>query len=121
MGNRKKVHVANKNSVVSNSTALQMYNMTLSSTPSTYTIQSLLTTYFLQYIKKFAPVASNSTTRMIVALTLWHHEEGWTCKTVDIEATFLKGSIEELTYLEWPPGSVELGYPTVNDLQKQCI
>src|SRR5687767_2707489 len=58
---------------------------------------------------------------MILLLTLWNHPMQWGCKTVDVEAVFLEGSIVELTFLEWPPGTRELGYTSVEDLEDKCI
>lgn len=75
----------------------------------------------IDYTEKFAPVASDSTTRIIIALTLYFEDRGWVCELIDIEAVFLEGSIEEPTYLEWPPGTVELGYATNEDLLTKCI
>lgn len=75
----------------------------------------------VDYTKKFASVASDTIMQMWIALTIWHDAEGWTFKAIDIEATFLKDLIEEPTFLEWPPGSVTLGYTSENDMKTKCI
>ena len=72
----------------------------------------------VDYTEKFAPVASDTTTRLLLALALWF---GWECESLDIEAAFLEGTITEPTFLEWPPGSIDLGYATGEDVQQRCI
>src|SRR5688572_611884 len=75
----------------------------------------------IDYTKKSMPVASDTITRLIIALTLWNEERKWVCETIDIKATFLEGSIVEPTYLEWPPGTLELKYVTQEKLKTKCI
>lgn len=61
----------------------------------------------VDFIERFSPVASDTTTRIIIALTLYH--EGWSIESIDIEATFLKGDVKEPSFLKWLPGMVILG------------
>lgn len=56
------------------------------------------------YMKKFAPIANNTTTRLIIALYLYFIAKGWECKSVDIKAAFFKGYNKGLQYMEWPLG-----------------
>ena len=72
-------------------------------------------------MEKFAPVANDLTTRMVIAITLWYSADGWVCHSVDIEAAFLEGDAPEAFYLEWPPGSVQLGFALVEDVNTKCI
>ena len=56
----------------------------------------------VNYTKKFAPVASDSMTWLILAITLWHHDKGWRYKSINIEPAFLEGLIEEPIILNGP-------------------
>ena len=40
---------------------------------------------------------------------------------MDVKAAFLEGKINIPMFMEWPPGSVELGYVTEQNRRKQCI
>src|SRR5687768_5512026 len=66
----------------------------------------------IDYTERYSPVASDTTTRIIIMFALWNHKKGWICKTIDIEAAFLEENIEEPTFMEWPPGIKELGQIT---------
>ena len=56
------------------------------------------------YTERYSPVASETATRTMIMFALWNHQKGWICETIDIEAAFLEGNIEEPTFMEWPPG-----------------
>ena len=45
-------------------------------------------------------------------IVLWNK---WECKLVDIEAIFLEGKLTNSTYIDLPPGLVELGFITRED------
>ena len=75
----------------------------------------------VDYTEKFSPVANDATTRIIIGLTLAYKDLGWKCESVDIEAAFLEGEIDTPSYMEWPPGSVDLGYVTQENRKKTCI
>ena len=42
-------------------------------------------------------------------------------ETIDIEAAFLEGEIEEPAYMEWPPGMMELGQIDAEEKATNCI
>ncbi|HEY9710756.1 MAG TPA: reverse transcriptase domain-containing protein, partial [Oculatellaceae cyanobacterium] len=75
----------------------------------------------IDYTEKFSPLATDTTTRLLIALTLWNQDKQWVCESIDIEAAFLEGSIEEPTFMEFPPGAVKLGYITEQDKKSKCI
>ena len=56
--------------------------------------------YGIDYKESFSPVASSSSVRMGIALTLYFEDEDWICEVIDIEAAFLEGDIEEPMYIE---------------------
>jgi len=76
--------------------------------------------YGIDYKESFSPVASSSSVRMGIALTLYFEDEDWICEVIDIEAAFLEGDIEEPMYIEWPEGMVELGFLTLEEFQETC-
>src|SRR5688572_26083261 len=63
----------------------------------------------VDYTEWYSPVASDTTTRMMIMFALQKHKKDWICETIDIEAAFLEGDIEESTFMKWPPGMKELG------------
>lgn len=75
----------------------------------------------VNYMEKFAPVAHDATTRLVICITLKYHRNGWRCQSIDIEAAFLEGPIGVPMYMEWPPGLVELGYVTESNRKSTCI
>ena len=72
----------------------------------------------VDYTEKFSPVAQASSVRMVLAIVLWLH---WRCELVDVEAAFLEGRLKTPTYIELPPGLVELGFMTQEEYDKTCI
>ena len=54
-------------------------------------------------------------------LTLWKQNVEWTCESIDIEAAFLEGGIEEPTFMEWPPGMTHLGQIDSDTRRDKCI
>jgi hypothetical protein len=75
----------------------------------------------IDYTERFSPVATDTTTRMMIMYTLWKQESNWICETIDIEAAYLEGDIEEPTFMEWPPGMIELGQIDENTRRQRCI
>ena len=75
----------------------------------------------VDYTEKFAPIASNTTICLVLVITLFYKDEGWICKSVDIEAAFLEGRNKHPMYMEWPPGSIQLGYATEAQVDKTCL
>ena len=75
----------------------------------------------IDYTERYSPVASDTTTRIIIMFALWNHKKGWICETIDIEAAFLEGNIEEPTFMEWPPGCVKLDFISAKDRKEKCI
>ena len=75
----------------------------------------------VDYTEKFAPIANNMTTRLIIVLTLLYADKRWILKSMDIEAAFLEGYNQGLQFMEWPPGSVELGFTTMDQVRETCL
>jgi hypothetical protein len=75
----------------------------------------------IDYTERYSPVATDSSTRLLIAMTLWNEDKGWICETIDIEAAFLEGDIEEPTFMEWPPGMKELEQINEKTRRTDCI
>ena len=79
----------------------------------------------VDFTESFAPVATDTTTRTVFAITLYNHSkdvnERWICEIVDVEAAFLEGDMDEAIYIGWPEGIEELGYETKADTENYCI
>ena len=75
----------------------------------------------VDYTERYFPVASDTTTRVLTMFALLNHEKDWICKTIDIEAAFLEGDIEEPTFMEWSPGMKELGQINKKFRKNNCI
>jgi hypothetical protein len=75
----------------------------------------------VDFTESFSPVATDSTIRIGIGLTLFYEEENWICEVFDVEAAFLNADIDIEMYAEWPEGSVELGFLTQEEHDKYCI
>jgi hypothetical protein len=73
----------------------------------------------VDYTESFAPVATDTTIRLLLALALYN--EDWTVECLDIEAAFLEGDIDEPIYIEFPEGMDELGFVTEKEMHTHCI
>src|SRR4051794_22769209 len=75
----------------------------------------------VNYTKKFAPVASNTLICLVLLVTLIHEDKGWVCESVDIKAAFLEGANNKPMFMEWPPGSVQLGFASEKQIEETCL
>ena len=44
----------------------------------------------VDFTEKFSPVATDTSTRIIIGITLYYMEDGWVCEAFDFEAAFLE-------------------------------
>ena len=72
----------------------------------------------IDYTECFSPVATDTTTHLILALTLLFD---WACESADIKAAFLEGDATTDMFMEWPPGLVELGIIDEATKLRLCI
>jgi hypothetical protein len=73
----------------------------------------------VDYTEKFSPVATASSLRTGLGLTLYN--DNWISELVDVEAAFLEGKLKTSTYIDLPKGMVELGFLTPQEFQETCI
>ena len=64
----------------------------------------------VDYMERFSPVATDTSTRMIIGFMLFYHwvGESWICEAFDVEAAFLEPFLDIQMYIKWPDGMVEL-------------
>ena len=73
----------------------------------------------VDFTDSYAPVATDSATRLLFAMTL--SKKDWVCEIVDVEAAFLEGDLEEKIYIEWPDGIEEFKYENKKTIETSCI
>ena len=75
----------------------------------------------IDFTEKFSPVATDTSTRIIIGITLYYTEDGWVCEAFDVEAAFLEPFLDIEMYIHWPPGIVELGFITEEQKRTTCV
>ena len=68
----------------------------------------------VDYMESFSPVATDTTVRVTIAVTLYRSKDAWINELIDIGSAFLNADLDSDTpiYAEWPEGMVELGFFT---------
>ena len=74
----------------------------------------------VDYTESFSPVATDTTVRFTIAVTLYCSRVGWINELIDIETAFLNADLDSDTpiYAEWPEGMVELGFITEQEQEE---
>ena len=75
----------------------------------------------VDFTEKFSPVATDTSTRIIIALVLYYSHLGWVCEAFDVEAAFLEPYMDIEMYVQWPEGIVELGFLTEAQRDSTCV
>ena len=79
----------------------------------------------VDYTESFAPVASDTAIRTIIAMFLYYHHTDkkgkWDLEMFDVEAAFLNADLDKQVFIEWPQGMQELGFITEEDKKTKCI
>jgi hypothetical protein len=75
----------------------------------------------VDYTESFAPVATDTTIRLLLSIALYKQEENWTAECLDIEAAFLEGELDKPIYIEFPEGMDLLGFVTTDEMESHCI
>jgi hypothetical protein len=71
--------------------------------------------------ESFAPVATDTTIRLPLAMALCDQNKDWTVECLDIEAACLEGDVDEPIYIEFPEGMDELGFATGQEMHAHCV
>ena len=79
----------------------------------------------VDYLDSFAPVASDTAIRVIIAMFLYYHhndkKSNWDLEMFDVEAAFLNADLDKQVFIEWPQGMLDLGFITEEDKTNKCI
>ena len=75
----------------------------------------------VDFTEKFSPVATDTSTRIIIGLVLYYSHAGWVCEAFDVEAAFLEPYMDIEMYVQWPEGIVELGFLTEEQRDSTCV
>jgi Reverse transcriptase (RNA-dependent DNA polymerase) len=63
------------------------------------------------YSESFAPVASDTSIRVIIAMFLFFHhiekKSNWDLDMFDVEAAFLNADLDKQVFIEWPQGMLD--------------
>jgi hypothetical protein len=70
----------------------------------------------VDYDESYAPVAQDSSTRMCISIGLYYWKLGWTIVVIDVSGAFLEGPLAKPAYIEWPPGMLESGILTQEEV-----
>ena len=74
----------------------------------------------VDFTEKFSPVATDTSTRIIIGLVLYYFYLEWVCEAFDVEAAFLEPYMDIEMYVQWPDGIVELGFLTEEERDSTC-
>jgi hypothetical protein len=69
--------------------------------------------------QSFSPVGNDTSVPIIIGLTLFNDE--WTIEVVDVEAAFLEGDMEKTASIEWPAGTVQMGFMSEEEKEECCV
>ena len=62
----------------------------------------------VDFTESFYLVTSDTSTKILIGLTLYYEDDGYTANLCDVEAAFLHPNMEVEIYIEWPEGIVDL-------------
>ena len=75
----------------------------------------------VDYTESFSPVATDTTTRIMIGLSLFQEEEGWVDELGGMESVFIHPDIPVDMFIEWPGDIVDLGITAKEFLEQYCI
>ena len=75
----------------------------------------------VDFTESFYPVALDTSTRILIELTLYYEDDVWIAELCDAEVTFFHTNTEVKMYIEWPEGIVDLGIISEDFLKEYGI
>ena len=66
----------------------------------------------VDYTDSLSPVATDTSTIILIGLTLYNKDEGWVAELCDVEAGFPHPGMPVEIFIEWPKVIVDLGIVT---------
>ena len=73
------------------------------------TVNGYMQVPVFDYIESFSPLATDTSTGIMIGLTLYQKEEVWVAELFDVEAVCLHPDMLVENFIKWPEGIVELG------------
>ena len=74
-----------------------------------------------EFTDSLSPVVLETSTRILIVLTLYYEYYGWIVELCNVEAVFLHTNIEFEIYIEKPEGIADLGIITKAFVEEYCI
>ena len=56
----------------------------------------------VDFKESFSPVASDTSTSILIQLALYYEDDGWIAELCDVEASFIHHNMEVDMYIKWP-------------------
>ena len=75
----------------------------------------------VDFTESFYPVVSDTSTRILIGLTLYYEDNGCIVELCGVEAAFLHPNMEVEMYIGWPEGILYLGIITKEFMEEYCI
>ena len=75
----------------------------------------------VDFVESLSLVASDTSTRIMIGLTLYHTKKGSIYELCDVEAEFLYPDMQVEIFIEWPGGIVDLTIVKKESLEEYCI
>ena len=75
----------------------------------------------VDFMGSFSPFVIDTSTRILIGLTLYYEDHVWIAELCDLEAAFLHPNMEGEMYIEWSEGIAGLGIISEDFLREYCI
>ena len=63
----------------------------------------------VDFTESLSPVALDTSTSILIGLTLYYEDNGWIAELCDLEAAFFHTNLKVEMYIKWPEVIVDLG------------
>ena len=73
------------------------------------------------FTESLLPVVSDTSTSILIGLTLYHWKYGWIAELCDVDAEFLHPNTEVEMYIKWPEVIMDFGIITKKSMEEYCI
>ena len=85
------------------------------------TVNGYMQVPVFDYIESFSPLATDTSTGIMIGLTLYQKEEVWVAELFDVEAVFVKPDMAVKVFIKLSEGIVDLGIITREFLEEYFI
>ena len=74
-----------------------------------YVVKGYMPFLGVDFTDSFSPVASETSTRILIVLNLYYEDDACITELCDVESAFINFNMEVRIYIKWPEGIVDLG------------